>query len=60
MKKGYTKDKTSSILIRMSQSDKEKIEANASRHGFNNLSEFVRIVSMNASVEIYVPSKIRL
>ena len=52
MKKGYTKDKVSSILIRMSEKDKQKIEDNAHKHGFNNLSEFVRIVSMNASIEI--------
>jgi hypothetical protein len=54
MKKGYTKDKVSSILFRMSGEDKTKIEANASKYGFSNLSDYIRVVALNATFNVDV------
>ena len=54
MKKGYTKDKVASVLFRMSEEDKAKIEANASKYGFSNLSDYIRVVALNATLNVDV------
>lgn len=54
MKKGYTKDKVASLVVRMSEEDKSKIEENASKYGFSNVSDYVRVVAMNAELNVKV------
>lgn len=46
--------KTEALAIRMSKEDKSKIEANASKYGFVNLSDYIRITALNAELKIKV------
>ena len=46
--------KTEAIAVRMSKEDKLKIEANASKYGFINLSDYIRITALNAEFKIKV------
>ena len=52
MKDKYTKDKTESIVIRLSKTDKEIIESNSSKYGFYSLSEFIRFIGMNVNISV--------
>lgn len=38
----------------MSEEDKTKIEANASKYGFSNLSDYIRVVALNATFNVGV------
>lgn len=43
--------KRESITVRLCKEDKSLIEANASKYGFSNLSEFIRFIGMNITIE---------
>ncbi len=44
--------KTEKFMMRLSKRDKSIIEANASKYGFTNLSEYIRFVTINSKVEV--------
>ncbi len=53
MKDNHT-TKREAITVRLSKEDKSVIEANASKYGFTNLSEYIRFIGMNLDIKIKV------
>jgi uncharacterized protein (DUF1778 family) len=52
MSKKYTYDKRETVAVRMSADDKAKIEAKAEHLGFGNLSDYIRVVALNADLKV--------
>ena len=52
MSQKYTYDKRETVAVRMSADDKAKIEAKAEHLGFGNLSDYIRVVALNADVKV--------
>ena len=45
------------INFRVSDEEKEAIEWNASHYGFASVSEYIRIVAVNAEITVEVPKE---
>ncbi len=54
MEQKYTKDKYEVITFRLCEEDKTIIEAKASKYGFTSLSDYARVVTLNATLNVDV------
>lgn len=52
MSEKYTYDKRETVAVRMSLEDKAKIAAKAESLGFGNLSDYIRVVALNAELKV--------
>jgi len=44
--------KTSTLALRLTDDEKMKIESNAATLGFHNVSDYIRMVALNATVDV--------
>ena len=44
--------KTATLALRLTDDEKIKIEANAADFGFHNVSEYIRVVALNANMKV--------
>lgn len=44
--------KTATLALRLTDDEKVKIEANAADFGFHNVSDYIRVVALNANMKV--------